>query len=182
VHVGAGQPLDERILTAFLKQVDACILAYGSARHEFWGDHKQAVDALLTERAGQVERLVATKLAMAKSYFAGRFSGLDPEQVRAMTNEHDLPGINQSLADCPACHSLGVARGKHYIDSDYAYDRKVDIQSGAWVAFNAQSFVCQFCKLQLDTPEQMTEAKMATRCRDVDVDLDEVQTEEEAYS
>jgi hypothetical protein len=177
VHVGAQLPLGEHVFTAFLRQVDVCVADYGVERGDFWSEHLAAVDALLADRASRIERVVGSKLAMAKQRYVERFSGFAPDLVKALVGTQDLPGEYESHRTCPACGALGVARGDHRVDYDYEYDRDGDIVGGAWVEFDANSFACPACRLRLDSPEELSQAGMETTWRDDDVDPSDLEPE-----
>jgi len=181
VHVGANQPVDEKLFTAFLRQVDVCVTDYNATREGFWGDHLAAVDVLLTEQAGRVKRLVQSKLMMARHHFAQQFGNFSQDLVKALVGSRELPGEHESHHTCPACGALGVAEGEHRVVYDFAYDQRGDITGGAWVEFDAAAFACPACRLQLDRPEELAQAGMATTWRDDDVDPADLEPDPDYY-
>jgi hypothetical protein len=181
VHAAAAEPVEERVFSAFLRQVDACVEDYGTTRADFWGEHLGAVEALLEERSTRIERVVGHKLAMARQQFKTRFGDFDSELVKALVGSVHSGDTDEAAAPCPACAGMGVALGEHKVESDYYLDHHGEIEGGSWVQFDAESFGCIACGLRLESQEEMEQAGMETSWPDEDVDPSDLLSWEDDY-
>jgi hypothetical protein len=116
------------------------------------------VDALLAEVRDKVAHRVEVKLAAAKVAFNSRFAAAE---VRAVVEQlvPDFDEAEEATAKCPACGSVGVARGEHDVDGSYEYDEDDDsFSGGSWVTFTPTSFACRYCALKLTSAAEVVAA------------------------
>jgi hypothetical protein len=169
VHAALDDEVEERLLVAFVQYADALLVDLGRDRSEFWGrTFLPVVDALLTDASDKVAHDVAVKLAGARANFRRRY-GKEPAEVLDLVRRLSEPQVDegwqvpaQLRADCPACHSLGVATG--YYDVEWASHeeegRAAHLTGVVW--FLPASFECEVCGLRLRSAE-LAAAGMETR-------------------
>ena len=85
VHAAADETVEERLLVAFIQQVDASLADMGRARVDFWRNRLAVVDALLAQVTDKVAHRVSVKLAAAAA-FEKRYGHM-PQEVRDLVRQ-----------------------------------------------------------------------------------------------
>jgi hypothetical protein len=162
VHAALNEEVEERLLVAFVQQAEAMLIDMDTKwRWIFWGEWSGVVDALLADASEKVTHRVQIKLAAAKAAFAEKYGGMSSE-IRDLIGKME-PRFSEeweeATAECPACDSKGVAKGRFWVDEAVDYDK----ESGEpWVygmvKFTPADFSCQVCGLRLTRPAELAAA------------------------
>ena len=163
VHAADDSELEERILVAFVKHSDALIADLGRDRDEFWGHQLPVVDVLVMEAQDKIEQRIALKLAAAGASFKGRFAEIPAEfliHVRQMAIPMRHSFFDEERADCPACGSFGIAYGDAEPEWD---DDDSDGHHLKAIWWDAGSFTCRVCGLDLESVDELVAANMPIR-------------------
>jgi hypothetical protein len=125
VHAALNDIVEERVLVAFVTQMDALLMDLVQPRDEFWGpDFLPVVDALLADASDKVAHSVKVKLANARANFQREWGNAPPQILRAIRKmaKGEPDEAEQEPAECPACASTGVATGDHDVEWETGRD------------------------------------------------------------
>jgi hypothetical protein len=145
VHAALDEEVKERLLVAFVQQVDATLVDMGRSRDDFWGDRRAMVDALLVAASDKVTRRVQVKLAAARAAFEERYGETQRELREFVKTVVPRFDEREEVTECPACGCKGVAKGEHSVNADVSAGKDGELSTYAWVEFAPVSFSCQAC-------------------------------------
>lgn len=164
VHAAEDTVLEERVLVAFAKQSDALVADLGNERGDFWGAHLAVVDALLADAKDRIEHQVAVKLAAARASFDRRHGQLPTEIlefIRQSAGPMRHSFFDEERATCPACGSFGIAYGD--AEPEWGAEDSDGRHRVEFICWEAGSFTCRVCGLDLESPEELIAAGMPIR-------------------
>jgi hypothetical protein len=164
VHAAMADEVEERLVVAFAQHADALLADLGHDRAAFWGGQLGVVDALLADASDKIAHDVAVKIAAARAYFERRFANLPEESVAYVIAMEEAPDDlegDELSADCPACESRGLAKGRREVDwtPDEWEGGKATHHSGM-VFFWPSRFECDICHLRLESAAEIEAAGM----------------------
>jgi hypothetical protein len=163
VHAAMNNEVGTRLLVAFVGYADELILDLGHDRKEFWGGQLAVVDALLADASDKTKHDVAVKIAAARAYFERQFGGR-PDEMVALVRRFEEPrgdDFGEVRAECPACESLGLARGYEEVEwepDEWKGGRPVSMRGVVW--FTPWSFECFVCRMELASAAEIEAADM----------------------
>jgi hypothetical protein len=160
VHAAVNEPVEERILVAFVQQAEAIVADIGKPRKAFWKERIGVVDALLADAVDKVKHRVGVKLEAAKAAFQDKYAGMRPAIRNLIVRvEPRFDEIAEAATECPACGSKGVATGKYSLEEEVQYyEDDPEPSVFGMVRFTAKDFFCQLCGLRLTTPAELVAA------------------------
>jgi hypothetical protein len=165
VHAGQRAPQVD-VLIPFLRACDHLLAETSSARHEFWGESLEIVDARLSDSADAATVSAADAIASAKRRFADRYSeldsGLQTAMIATVEDTYAPEKYEQTLWTCPACEHRALVYGSF----DVSWEPDWDYSDGeAWVAgvypvvrFAPGTLDCRVCGLELDGEAELRAA------------------------
>lgn len=156
IHLAQLDSEDEKILVAFIQQVEGTIANLNMDQIAFWGDMKDLVDIAKAQNLANITRDVARKFAHSRELFQQRFLGTEPAIIEPLRKTRSIPEFDQEIANCPACNSFGIATGEHRIGGEVDGDG----HGIEWVDFYAQGFKCPNCLFSLNSIAELLEAGM----------------------
>jgi hypothetical protein len=160
VHAAVSDEVEERLLVAFVQQVDATLLDMNKSRADFWANRLDVVDAWVANATDKVRQRVQGKLAAARAAFAEKYGAMPEELrelIRKMTPQFDETR-EEAIAECPACSSQCVAAGVVTADVDADFDRDGLAYTWSWAEFSPSTLFCQQCGLRLTTQAELAAA------------------------
>jgi hypothetical protein len=158
---------------AYVQQADALVAEMKTSRTKFWRAQLEVVDALLANASDKVAHRVQVRLAAAKVAFEDKYGSLSDEiRELAVSMEPRFDESEESLAECPACGSPGVAGGDIWLDEVVSWDNDPN-EPNVWggLQFTATSFSCQHCGLRLASREEIAAAGMPAHWEFTGIDL-----------
>ena len=175
VHLGVSQPVEERILIAFLRQVYVCLNDLEIMDVEFWKSHLTIVQALLSEESNRVKREVMRKKSQSQLRFDQKTEGWTSEMKELASRNLMHPLFGMEPYKCVVCNSNGQAYGDH----DIQYNAETDdsgelVINDVWVQFRPEFFKCGSCGLHLDSVEELLEAGFSDEAIVSNLDMNEV--------
>jgi hypothetical protein len=163
VHAGFDQAVEERLLVAFIKQADSCLLDLGRERTAFWGNQLAVADALVVDATDKARQRVEIKLGAARARFVEKLGELSSEvQAAVRLVSPGATDVDEMEHECPACGSVGVATGVHRVVDDYEVGRDGVVEGTSWAVFRPESFACGVCGLRLTSSDEIELANMDT--------------------
>jgi hypothetical protein len=183
VHAAEDADVEERLVAAFVQHADTLLTDLGRSRAEFWDRQTEMADALLAAVGDKAASRVELRIARARANFDANYGHLAPEAVEVVRRLAAPQAIanEQVPCLCPACGSLGAARGvpeftwrfEDPVEGEHFYKGEVT----EW--FAPAAFTCQVCGVHLDSPAELSAAGMSLRMNDKTMTFD-VDAEEEA--
>ena len=179
IHLGEVPEVElTQLLRAYLAGSAAIVKGLELRPEDIFGDFAEMVTKQLDESLAQVQRVVAEKLARAKSDFQLRYAALDPDQMKALVavteNRYTamMMRYQDELVPCPACEHLGIANGDYEVDWDADYDDVSGLPTIAYpvVTLKPSAFVCDLCGLHLDNASELQAAGLPESLNIEDVD------------
>lgn len=178
VHLGVSQPVEERILVAFLRQVSVCLFDLEVSDNVFWASHLDIVQALLSEETSRVKRDVARKKSQSILRFDQKTEGWTVEMKEIASKSLMNPLFGMEPYKCVVCGSDGQAYGDHDIQYDAENDDNGEmVINDVWVEFTPESFKCSSCGLHLSSVEEFIEAGFSDEAIISKLDMNEVISE-----
>ena len=177
VHLGVSQPVEERVLIAFLRQINVCLSDLKISDVDFWQSHLSIVNALLSGETNRVKKDVARKLSQSKLRYEQKTQGWMPEMKELASRKLMLPLFGMEPYTCVVCNSDGQAYGDHDIQYEVASESEDTgefIIRDVWVEFTPGSFKCSSCGLHLSSGEELLEAGFSDQAIISKLDLNEV--------
>ncbi|MFZ2228242.1 MAG: hypothetical protein WA090_03110 [Candidatus Nanopelagicaceae bacterium] len=154
-HLGTSSQLEERILIAFLRQIDACLRDLNLSQGDFWGKHLPIVEAFLSNEIDRVKKLVSQKISRSEYQFRDLEAKYSEDVLEVMMRGSYRPTIGEEPYSCPVCGSEGIAIGDHEIGWDVTFKRGEIDTADQIVEFTANSFSCGVCGLYLSSEEEI---------------------------
>ncbi|HYF79331.1 MAG TPA: hypothetical protein VD973_19565 [Symbiobacteriaceae bacterium] len=160
VHIGAPPPKEMgEILDAFLRGAVIHLEWLVSDQKAYFGEYYDYVQKRLDARLADVNKLVAGKIASAKSVFDEKYGSLESHVwhgIEAVVSKSLNPiRYEQIVATCPACGCDGLLSGTCQLEWDQ-FDE--DDPGDMSLRLNAKDFNCPFCNLHLDGVDELKAA------------------------
>jgi hypothetical protein len=179
VHAAEESEMEARILIAFVQQADALLIDLGRERADFWAEQLGVVDALLADATDKVAHTVAIKLAAALARYDHEYNSMVPAVARIVrvareVSESATLASDQALMRCPVCESKGIASGDFDVEfgePEWDEGHVTNVSGTVW--FTPGQFFCPICRLRLDNPAELAEAKVKPRWEIEDADYRE---------
>ncbi|MDQ4045447.1 MAG: hypothetical protein M3173_08380 [Chloroflexota bacterium] len=148
-------------LTALALASEVMLDALGSESGPFWGEYSDAVRALTSQKATELEQRVQSKLAQARVRFGERFGDDDKSAalaaIRAVQRARVVREPEEQELECPACGSPGVVEGYTEVreEADWDHDGDYGFVTGVSLIlhFFPAAFACAACDLVLEDAE-----------------------------
>ena len=160
IHIAENPVMEERLLIAFLRQIDASLDYLSVEREQFWGTHLRVVEAMLSDESNRVKKHVGLKDSTKSIEIRAKMAGHVDEVKKAIMEGELWPRNGEEVSVCPACGSNGIAVGKHEDESDFEVQDDGTFYGGGSIFFNPSSFSCKVCGLNLASKEELVEAGM----------------------
>lgn len=159
IHLGGRANVDDRVLVAFLRQIDACLQDLELTREKYWGEHSGIVEAFLSKESDRVKKLVAQKISQSQYQFKTFIAQYSDEVKEVILRGVPRPVIGEEPYPCPVCKAVGSALGDHEIgwEVDFYDDGEVE-NATETVNFIANGYRCNVCGLHLSSEEELAEA------------------------
>lgn len=176
VHAAQDAEIEARILTAFVQHAGALLADLGRQRADFWAEQLGVVDALLTDATDKVAHLVAYKLAAAEASYTHEYGSMAPSVAKIVRIARELSpsatlASDTALMRCPVCESNGIAVGDFEVEfGEPEWEDGVVTNVDGVVWFTAGEFFCRICRLRLDNPAELAQAKVNPRWEIEDAD------------
>lgn len=183
VHAAEDADVEERLVAAFVQHTDTLLTDLGRSRAEFWDRQTEMADVLLTAAGDKAASRVELRIAQARANFDAKYGHLAAEVLEVARRLAAPEAIvnEQVPCQCPACGSLGAARGVPQFtwrfEDPVEGERFYKGQLTEW--FAPAAFTCQLCGVHLDSPAELSAAGMSLRMNDKTTTFD-VDAEEEA--
>lgn len=158
VHAAADTEVEQRLLAAFVRHVDALLVDLDRDRALFWGEQIAVVDTLLLDASDKTRHRVSVKMEASKAKLAKQFADVPKELKRQLMwlRETRSLGPDEDTMQCPVCGSMGLAVGEHYVEwGDVDEVNEGGVRFFGNVTFSAERFGCPVCGLRLDTVEEI---------------------------
>jgi hypothetical protein len=189
IHAAEDAAVEERILGAFVQQVEALLAHRRRDCRDFWGGQLPVVDALLKDASNKLAHRVEVRLTAAAARLEGRnvTEGEAVIRVLRLAIESAVLTADQRLRTCPICDSFAIVTGEHTVewvpaDWDKETGQVTNVEGEVW--FIARAFHCRICGLRLDTESEIDAAGMDTAWQIEDADWRDYEPEyddDEAY-
>ncbi|HUP15316.1 MAG TPA: hypothetical protein VM848_04625 [Acidimicrobiia bacterium] len=177
-HMGAGDETQRRrVLVTFLRAIQALLVMEPG---DFWQPHYDLVKTSLDDRAVDVDREVATRMANARISFGKLVEAQEtayqtPLLGLAESRRDSLVDRSDNLPiDCPVCGSPAILSG---VTNETGFETSEDSDGvvDAWpvLTFFAERLACELCGLKLDEVDQIRQAGVGTSFRNDDISLEE---------
>lgn len=167
VHAAEHTEVEERILTAFVQQVDSLLTDFGGVREDFWDGQLAVVNALLADASDKLAHRVEVRFAAAEAMIERRYETEGESVIRALRALSKSAPLtaDQRFRDCAVCGSDGIVTGEHTVkwnpdDSDKEASQGPNFVGEVW--FTAQEFFCPVCRFRLASEGEIDAAGMET--------------------
>lgn len=160
IHAAANLSIEERLVVAFLRQMEASRKDLNLDRQEFWTSYLGVVDAILSEEADRVKRNVELKLQQARVKFKRNLAPYSDEIKRTIMQAVRTLREDEASTECPACDCLGIAVGVREYYLMLKEESQTRVTTTAYASFEAKEFACGVCGLILASPEEIQLAGM----------------------
>jgi hypothetical protein len=167
IHLGeVPESETAKLFRAYLSGSSVILIGLNLKPEEIFGDFAEMVSKHLDESLTEVKRVVAEKLALAKSDFRSRYAALDGDHLKTVVNvieggyETVMTRYQDELVTCPACGNLGIASGDYDVDWQAEYDDESGMATNAFplVTLKPSVFKCNICGLCLDDAAEIVAA------------------------
>lgn len=117
VHAAEHTEVEERILTAFVQQVDSLLTDFGGVREDFWDGQLAVVNALLADASDKLAHRVEVRFAAAEAMIERRYETEGESVIRALRALSKSAPLtaDQRFRDCAVCGSDGIVTGEHTV-------------------------------------------------------------------
>jgi|GEM_PF-2172321 len=167
VHLGDHDAeLAKQVFTPYLKHVKIILEALNINLEDFFGEFSDIASTNIEDSRKEIDVLVQTSLAKARSDFKQRFQSMEKKVakgvIETLENSYELIKNEEEHMQCPACKHLGVVSGSSEVeDWDVDYDRDGNPE-GAYpvIRLHCDSFKCKVCELELESSEALESAGM----------------------
>ena len=160
IHVAGNFAIEDRLLIAFLRQIDASLEDLCFDREQFWKTYLGVVKAMLSEETNRVKKLVELKIQQGRIKFDQNLAPYSTDVKQAIMATIRMVHENEAVCICPACKSTGIAIGENNFSIIFEEESNRTVLAKAVASFKANCFSCALCGLKLTSPEEMTAAGM----------------------
>jgi hypothetical protein len=165
----------KEIFHAFIASTSLVADEMGIPRREFFGEYAELVATQLDKSAKEVNRLVAERIARAKTNYQQKYGTLDRVHLESIVKSIESSYVRfryeDELVACPACGHNGLVNGSFDVDWEVDYDRDGTPEGGyPVVILTPTDFTCNVCGLSLANTSELKAAGLGERLQIEDVD------------
>ncbi|MHB1166474.1 MAG: hypothetical protein ACYC3K_14800 [Candidatus Nanopelagicales bacterium] len=164
-HAASDDVVEDRVVKAFLSLATSLLKDLHTTPEDFWGPSASTVESMLEDASSAFDARMSSKLAFARERYDERYGHMPvttQDMIRSLPPHVDSDEMEEP-ATCPVCGSLGVATGQYDVEvaEDPDFDEDGTIAGIAtWVVFQAESFLCRYCGLHLESSEELAASGM----------------------
>src|SRR5258708_26840915 len=147
----------------------------GIPRKEFFGEFAELVATHLDKSLADVNRVVAEKVARAKTNYQQKYGTLDAVYVesivKSLEGSYVLAKYEDQLVQCPACGKVGMTSVSFDVEWEADFDDD-GTPMGAFpiVTLTPSTFICNLCGLSLGDTSELKAAGLGEPIGIEDVD------------
>ncbi len=176
IHLGEIIDAERKeIFHTFIASTSLITDEMGTPRQEFFGEYAEFVATHLDKSSEEVNRLVAEKIARAKTNYRLKYGILDKGYlesiVQSIENSYVRSKYEDEVIKCPACGHYGLASGAFELEWEVDYDRDGIPEGGSpFVTLTPTDFICNVCGLNLAQTSELKAAGIHEPLNIEDVD------------